>query len=200
MRLARLVVALFCLVPARSAIAAKDPPESRLDPALKLLHRANQGRAPGLSRGRARQVLDRLHGRQAARGRDRSGKDPELLTVLIKYTGERSALETAGFTIQAQLGSIYTGTLDPDRLGELAEIPGVVFVQSSHDLTATAALTAAGPLAAVALLAPLQDFGFAPDAVGTGALLAYIDTGVDITHQDFRRPDGTTRIKFLLDF
>jgi minor extracellular serine protease Vpr len=34
-------------------------------------------------------------------------------------------------------------------------------------------------------------------ATGKGVIVGDVDTGLDITHPDFRKPDGTTRIKFL---
>ena len=42
--------------------------------------------------------------------------------------------------------------------------------------------------------------GISPsNLTGAGALIGYIDTGVDVFHQDFRTAGGSTRIKYLLD-
>ena len=34
---------------------------------------------------------------------------------------------------------------------------------------------------------------------GSGVIVAVLDRGIDWTHDDFRNPDGTTRIKWMLD-
>jgi minor extracellular serine protease Vpr len=36
-------------------------------------------------------------------------------------------------------------------------------------------------------------------ATGNGVLVAILDRGIDYAHPDFRNPDGTTRIKYMLD-
>jgi hypothetical protein len=41
--------------------------------------------------------------------------------------------------------------------------------------------------------------GRTADVGGANVLIAFVDTGVDVRHQDFRNDDGTTRIKALLD-
>ena len=85
---------------------------------------------------------------------------------------------------------------------------GIQFVTAASTLRATQAIdvtqAAHTSLAssATAISSPVRSAsGFLSPQVlsGAGALVAFIDTGVDVFHQDFRRNDGTTRIKALLD-
>ncbi len=178
--------------------------ERRLDARLKLLQRAQRG-AVELSPGRALEVVSRFGG-------PRRGfvREDAFLLLLVKYPGDRSRLETAGFRIQSQLGSIYTGTLAADRLSDLLKLSDLHFVQLSQEMHAPpvprhersrvpkkrGAPGAPAPLATQRANAP------SPLAPGQGVVVGFVDTGVDICHLDFRNADAqqTTRIKYLLDF
>ena len=215
---------------ARVAVAG-EAAERRLDPELKLLYRALQAErgvsaadaaakagASELSRSeRALALLERVRGggsrlgNRAASGT--SSAEPRL-RLLVRSLGEAAALERAGFRVQARIGQIYTGWLPVSRLVDLAEVPEVVFVQTSHELRAQAnsflpALAAPLsparlPAAAFAMPAARSDQAranvAAANAAGTGAIVGYVDTGVDIFHEEFRTSGGQTRIKYLLDF
>lgn len=119
------------------------------------------------------------------------GAEEPLLTLLVKFTGDPELLERAGFRVQARIGSIYTGTLAMNHLEALANVPGVRFIQSSQKAFA---------YQQGAANASMRGAPFTPAAyTGAGVLVASIDTGADIHHLDFRKADGTTRIKYLLD-
>ena len=184
------------------------PLEDRLDTPLKLLYRsqlvAGKEAAPAApDRVRALEILERLRPerlRVRKRANLASGTEAIRLPLLVDYRGDEARLEEAGFWSQAKVGTIHTGNLDSDRLGDLLKLPGLRFIQLSQEIEATYS-PIIGSLAP--LLGGLQagwQASLQKSLTGAGAIVAFIDTGVDIFHNDFRHPDGTTRIRFLLDF
>ena len=179
--------------------------ERRLDTRLKLVQRAQRG-AVDLSAGRALEVVSRLGSRRGF------AREDAPLLLLVKYPGDRSRLEAAGFRIQSQMGSIYTGTLRAEHLSELLKLSELHFAQLSQELHAPPtpkrerSRAARGVLGGAAItpppLATLRRPTPTSLALGQGVLVAFVDTGVDVCHQDFRNSDAqqTTRIKYLLDF
>jgi photosystem II stability/assembly factor-like uncharacterized protein len=168
------------------AHAQIDKVEERLDTSLRLLRRQHTDANRRASRP---DILRRLRG-------DSGDVAEPVLPVLIKHTGDASQLEAAGFCVQARLGTIFTGTVSRASLEDVAAVPGVRFVQSSQKAFAHGAVAPRDAMPARTQPHPQAD----PLFSGTGVLIASIDTGVDIFHHDFRHDDGTTRIKYLLDF
>lgn len=189
--------------------AERDPVERVLDARLRVVYRAQREAATasssavgGAARARARATRERLLGRPRV-SQSTKAEAPSRLNILVRSTEDCHALEATGFRLQAQVGPICTGTLDSDQLSDLARFGGVQFVSSASMLRATQTNEAPS----------LQTFGARPTRAetsasgallpqvlsGAGALVAFIDTGVDVFHQDFRKADGSTRIKYLLD-
>ncbi len=195
---------LLLLLVAAAPVFSQVRPEDRLDATLKVLYRARHA-APGLPAAiapeRGREIVDRLLGAPLDRRvthRAGGGSEPAL-ALLVRYTGDETRLREAGFRVQARLGTVYTGVLPADGLPDLLRLSEVRFVQASRRLRAN------GAPARVAREVDIEKgrgTAFRPlpqSMTGAGAVVAYIDTGVDVFHQDFRTLGGTTRIKFLLD-
>ncbi len=210
--LALALATLLTVLPSGAAQKEKrDPKERFLDPGLNLLYRAEKGKA-GITPAKAREVLERIHGSRKSKGKIHAKSDN--LSLLVKYVGEEDRLLATGFKVGAKIGQIYSGTLSSDRLPELARLQGIHRVESSHPMRAPVADLTGGVepictpvLSSIAALAGRFDFDSVPqalapdDSAGTGVVIGYVDTGVDIFHLDFRRnSDPTkTRIKYLLD-
>jgi len=204
-----------------AGIARTEDPgdDRRLDALLRVLHRARSGQPAGqrserdTSPERARDLTERLRGAPRSRPAPLSGieagQEPAVaprLTLLVKYGGPRESLEAAGFRVQAQVGRVYTGTLDPEDLDRLLALREVELVQLSREIAAPRQSPPAerqrGRQSALAAggLADLSETAALDSVSGAGAVVAFVDTGVDVFHRDFRKPDGTTRIRYLLDF
>ncbi len=161
-----------------SALAAAAAPEAsgpgRLDPALRLLGGA------GSPRGIAGTAAD--------------GRIP----VLIRGRVDDAALERLGIQAGPARGSIRTAWVPRSRLADLAGIPGVEQVGGSHVLQ---------PLMdSVRSATHVDELWQGPPPVyspsgytGQNVVLGIVDTGIDVNHSDFRRPDGTTRVLCLWD-
>ncbi len=112
--------------------------------------------------------------------------------VLIKTTGTMAELRARGAQIMASTGDIATAVLPVAALAEIASLNEVIFIESSKTYKfrndAGRVLTRATDVHA--------QFNF----TGKGVIVGVLDTGVDWRHEDFRKTNGQTRIKYLLDF
>jgi hypothetical protein len=217
---ARVVVVAVLGALAAPVLGAEDP-EGKLDLGLRLVLREQSGRLGGggfASSGGGVGLLRRLRG-VGVGGQGTLPLGESLLNVLIRYDGPRGALRGAGFRVGSCVGTICTGTVRASRLGELAGLAGVKSVQSAQRLVASGVGvgSAAGERGVEGLSGAAEGAGgpsapFEPreagrelvrrrtaEATGSGVLVAFVDTGVDVRHHDFRKGDGTTRIKYLLD-
>jgi photosystem II stability/assembly factor-like uncharacterized protein len=188
----------FLLAAGASALAAEPSREERrLDTALKLLFRA-QAAATGTDKNAAPPPISRQDATEIVRHLGAAGASASSLLLVVRFAGDERRLAEAGFEIQSHIGNVYTGTLNAVRLGDLAALPGIIFIEPSRPLRTFRGRVAESPSTAgffeQASTAPTVS-----STSGADALIAFIDSGVDIRHQDFRHPDGTTRIKFLLD-
>jgi subtilisin family serine protease len=97
-----------------------------------------------------------------------------------------------GLTVGSTTGRIATARLPLRSLPALAAIDGIAHISAARVLQPT--LDVAIPAAGVDLV-----WNGAPAYTGEGVLVGVIDSGIDWRHDDFRNPDGTTRIKAIWD-
>ena len=163
---------------------------------------------------------DQAGERQRLRERVRLESRPEGTSVGVIITlregseaslvAAQSSLAALGVQIRARIGNIAVATVPVTQLPKLAVVEAVVSLHSSgfsHSTTHRAAglagrlthraLKAANDAANSSINAPAArtDYG----VNGAGVVIGVIDSGIDWKHGDFRRADGTTRIKFLWD-
>jgi len=120
------------------------------------------------------------------------------LPVLVKFSGKGDELRSRGF--QTKSGDIYTGLVDLSLLDELTRVPGIHFIKL-NEIYYSSLNQQEDPLYVSSVKGRWSDANISGKATesGEGVIVAVIDTGVDIGHHDFRKADGTTRIKYLLD-
>jgi subtilisin family serine protease len=112
------------------------------------------------------------------------------LRVFLRYGGGAAELRAAGIEPGVHAGSWWTAQVRPETLARL-DLPGA-YLQEAHLLRTQ--LDRSVP-ATGATAARVRD----PELDGHGAIVGIVDTGVDLSHPDFRRPDGTTRVLYLMD-
>lgn len=123
-----------------------------------------------------------------------TGYDPRERTweVIVKYSGnlQRIASEAVQVT---ELMNEYAILVVPESLiGQLAQIPEIEYIEKPKRLYFS---RAAGKRASCMTTAQRPPLNLA----GRGVLVAVLDSGADYRHPEFRKPDGTTRIRALWD-
>lgn len=166
------------LIFATAVFAGQLSPQAarKLDPKLRLLAtEASFGQA--LAKGAAAAFLS---------------ENGASVKVMVKTNGGTAELRAHGARIMAVAGDIATAIVPLARLGDIAALNSVVYIEASKNLklrndvgrveTRTAAVQ--------------QQFNY----TGRGVLVGVLDSGIDWRHDDFRKANGQTRIKYLLDF
>ncbi len=115
-------------------------------------------------------------------------------SVLVALTSDRIP---QGFTDYRWINIVerfYSAEIPVSQLEELADAPEVEFVEAGRELVPSLS-TSIPETRANLVHNPLNAQGFD----GTGVVVGIIDFGLDFTLDDFRNPDGTTRVAFLWD-
>jgi subtilisin family serine protease len=167
------LLALIAVVPALA-----DP--SKLDPTARI----------ALARLRAGESSQALR----EEGRLALGPHGEL-DVFIVGGVSRARLEAAGARVRTALPGVFTAWVPADRIGEVAALGGVIRIEGAQidradhnfSVPTTNAHLFRGPGNAFTGLN------------GAGVIVGNIDTGVDYHHEDFKNPDGSTRILRIWD-
>lgn len=116
--------------------------------------------------------------------------------VILDYEGDPSALRTAGLRMRSQLGSIRTGTIRLDKLDDISRLPGIKFIEIGKrlDPVIDVSVPETGATSLRSGVPPAWN-GF----TGKGVVIGFVDTGLDIAHEDFKDQFGKTRVLFIWD-
>ena len=120
----------------------------------------------------------------------------ELIRVSIVFSGDITALEKAGLQVASASARVAYGATTLAGLQTLAALPQVQSIQRQRDPHPH--LNDSVPD-----IKADQVWGRSGDNfngyTGRGVIVGIIDTGIDITHDNFRKPDDTTRILAIWD-
>ena len=191
---------LAALTPAGAAPAGGGPPDReaiarKLDPLLRRVA-YGVGRTQGL-------LTDRLPARSRAAARalpsfvraERDRDDP-LLYVNARVApgaGDLAALVAAGAEVRGRVGDIASLAMPASALENVAARPEVRWMRAARTFALQNDVgTDANHVASRTVNSTMGNSG-------AGVIVAVVDTGIDITSDDFRNPDGTTRILGIWD-
>jgi subtilisin family serine protease len=117
---------------------------------------------------------------------------PATATVLLQFQGDLSAIEAAGFKTRSFAGDVATGEIELAQLGALEGLDSVVRMEVSRVLQRELDLAIPESRVDSVHTGP-------PGHRGAGVVVGIIDSGIDYTHEAFRRSDGTSRILAIWD-
>jgi hypothetical protein len=113
--------------------------------------------------------------------------------VLVWLTQPEVPAEFNDFVWSRVVDRMFAATVPVSRLPELGRHPSVRYVEAGRVLTTTLDTSRAETRTNLAHTAP-------QNLRGAGVIVGVIDVGgLDWTLDDFRRPNGTTRVRFLWD-
>lgn len=121
------------------------------------------------------------------------GYNPQERTweVIVRYSGDLSGLPEQ-WQMEPLSGGYAIVTLPQSQLAALSALPQIEYIEKPKRLYFSVNLGRSR-----SCVSGLQT---GPEALnGRGVLVAVIDSGVDYFHPDFRKEDGTTRIRAIWD-
>lgn len=112
--------------------------------------------------------------------------------LIVKYSGDQELIREIAVRVTVLLNGYAVVLVREDRISELAGLAGVEFIEKPKSLYFQ---VENGRNASC--INPVQNPPFS--LKGKGVLIGIVDSGIDLTHPDFRNEDGTTRILALWD-
>ncbi len=112
--------------------------------------------------------------------------------VIVKYSGNLDEIREMGITAVELTGGFAIVTLQESQIQSLADIPLIEYIEKPKRL-----FFQVENGKRVSCVPEVQRPPF--DLFGRGVLVAVIDSGIDYSLDDFRREDGSTRIRALWD-
>ena len=100
-----------------------------------------------------------------------------------------------GVEVHSIIGDIITADVPVSSIKTIASIPGVAYIEASKPLKLL--LDKSVPATKANEVWNMTYMG--QNITGKGVIVAIIDTGIDWTHGDFKKPDGTSRILYIWD-
>jgi subtilisin family serine protease len=191
---AALATVSFVATPANAQLAISEAAEDgRVDGDLRLLLRRAAVATPG-----AVVTPTEAVGRATApvNGRPDLATPESVVGLMIEGSPDLAALEARGAMIGTVAGGIISAVAPLARVPDLLAVPGVINLQASSILEPQ--LNVSVPQTD----AP-QLWGSSPPTItglsGQNVVIGIVDTGVDLTHADFKTSSGATRVKYAWD-
>jgi subtilisin family serine protease len=122
---------------------------------------------------------------------------PSTQILLKAAPGGIAALRRSGYAVEAQVGNIASLTVSQQGYEALANDPAVIALAPVKHYRPL--LDQSVPDAGASDLRSRFRDGRFDGITGRGVVVAVVDSGIDWRHNDFRKPDGRTRIRYLWD-
>ena len=117
--------------------------------------------------------------------------------VFLLGNPDETALRALDVRIRGRAGRVLTARVPNRRLEALARVPGLDAVMLARPMEFL--LDASVDSVHARFLRSRELDGSWSGHTGNGVILGIVDSGVDVTHDDFRHPDGTTRVSAYWD-
>jgi len=114
------------------------------------------------------------------------------IKILLQYTGKVTELEEKGMEIRTVAGDVISGMIALSQLEEIAALPNLIRIESSRPLVRELDASLPETRANLVHVGP-------PSYRGSGVVVGLIDSGLDYTHECFRKAGGSTRILAIWD-
>lgn len=112
--------------------------------------------------------------------------------LIVRYSGSLQEILALGIRAEELLGGYAVLWVPQSLIPKVSSFPQIEYIEKPKRL-----FFAVNRARAASCLTPLQDGGLGLS--GEGILVAVLDSGIDYLHQDFRKEDGSTRIRYLWD-
>jgi subtilisin family serine protease len=130
-------------------------------------------------------------------GLDLSAPQPTIPVLILMQPGGGERLEQDGYLLKARIGEVGSVSIPLVQIKTLANHPDIVFMELAKRYRPI--LDRSIPDIQSNQLRARQPDGSFSGMTGKGIVIGAVDSGLDWRHPDFRKPDGSTRIKFLWD-
>lgn len=123
-----------------------------------------------------------------------TGFDPvsRMWELIVKYSGSLDGIRELGIRVDEMRNEYAILTVPEHLIDEVSTFPQIEYIEKPKRL-----FFAVARAKAASCINSLQE---PPrNLTGRGILVAVVDSGIDYYHEDFRNPDGTTRIAVLWD-
>lgn len=112
--------------------------------------------------------------------------------LIVKYHGSLDALEALGIQVEYLIAGYAVLTVPEQLVDRMAELEEIEYVEKPKRYFYEVELPTANSCIAQVTLRE-------PNLTGAGVLVAVLDSGIDYRLPEFRKRDGSTRIRYLWD-
>ncbi len=116
----------------------------------------------------------------------------KLWELIVRYSGDLSELFALGIRGEELLGGYAVLWVPQSLIQRVSSFPQIEYIEKPKRL-----FFAVNRARAASCLSSVQEGGLGLS--GAGILVAVLDSGIDYLHPDFRKEDGSTRIRYLWD-
>jgi subtilisin family serine protease len=187
-RFTRIALVVLGLTLMGSGLGRTERKKAFVDPLLNRIMRASEKAARDTGRPEAipRDEV-RFYARQAAI--DEKAAAPAVRVRLRLDAAARRSVERMGIRTYGRLDGFASALVPVQRLRAIAALPGVEAMQAVR-IPEMELNVSRGEVLSTQVE---TNYG----SRGKGVILGSVDSGIDWRHEDFRNPDGTTRIKYI---
>lgn len=124
--------------------------------------------------------------------REGFNREEKTWQLIVKYSGDLSSLADLAIRVDEMINQYAVLTVPESLIDPISQLPQIEYIEKPKRL-----FFAINQAKAASCISPVQ--AGTRSLTGKGVLVAVIDSGIDYYLDDFRKEDGTTRIKRLWD-